>query len=188
MKALEKLREDPELGRLVEKYGELELEKSENPFERMVISIINQQLSTQSASAIKEKVFERFEMTPEKILKADEEELADCGLSRQKIDYIKSSAEKFIEDDLSSEKFSHMNDEEVIEELTEIHGVGDWTAKMFMIFVLGREDIFPVEDLGIRKAMEKVYGLKSRGEMREKAKDWRPFRSLTSLYLWKAVD
>lgn len=81
-----------------------------------------------------------------------------------------------------------MSDEEVIEELTDIHGVGEWTANMFLIFVLGREDVFPVGDLGIRKAMEELYGEMSRSEMREKAEDWRPYRSLASLYLWRVVD
>ena len=81
-----------------------------------------------------------------------------------------------------------MSDEEVIDELTDIHGVGDWTAKMYMIFVLAREDVFPVEDLGIRKALENLYGLESRSEMREKAEEWKPYRSLASRYLWKSVD
>lgn len=180
------LREDEKLRPLIEEHGELELEASENPFERLVVSIVNQQLSTQSAKAIKERLFENFEITPENILEASEEGLADVGLSKQKIEYVKSSANHFVDDDLSREKFSEMSDEEVIEELTEIHGVGEWTAKMFMISVLAREDVFPVEDLGIRRAMEEVYGLESRSEMTERAEDWRPYRSLASLYLWKS--
>ncbi|WP_414837257.1 DNA-3-methyladenine glycosylase family protein [Candidatus Nanosalina sp. VS9-1] len=188
MKPPEKLREDEKLRPLIEEHGELELEASENPFERMVTSIVNQQLSTQSAEAIRSRLFDNFEISPEALLDADKEELADVGLSRQKIDYIRSAARHFIEDDLSVEKFSNMSDEEVIDELTDIHGVGDWTAKMFMISVLAREDVFPVEDLGIRRAMEEVYGLESRGEMREKAEDWRPYRGLASRYLWRAVD
>jgi DNA-3-methyladenine glycosylase II len=179
---------DDRLEDLVEKFGEKELERAENPFERLVVSIINQQLSTQSAEAIRERLFERFEIEPEKILEADEEKLAEVGLSSQKIDYIQSAAEKFLEDDLSTEKFSEISDEEVMEELTSIHGIGDWTAKMFMIFVLGREDVFPAEDLGIRRAMEDLYGLESRNEMREKAENWRPKRSLASLYLWELRD
>jgi DNA-3-methyladenine glycosylase II len=179
---------DEELEEIVEEFGEKELEKSENPFERLVVSIINQQLSTQSAKAIKERVFENFDIEPEKILEAGEEELAETGLSRQKIEYIRSASKKFIEDDLSQEKFEEMSDEEVIEELTSIHGIGDWTAKMFLIFVLGREDVFPVEDLGIRRAMEELYDLESRSEMMEKAEEWSPKRSLASLYLWEFRD
>ena len=185
---MKQLKQDDKLGPLIEEHGELEIEASENPFERLVTSIVNQQLSTQSAEAIMGRLFDSFEITPEALLDADEEKLNDVGLSRQKIDYIRSAASHFIEDDLSTEKFSEMSDEEVIDELTDIHGVGDWTAKMYMIFVLGREDVFPVEDLGIRNAMEELYGLESRSEMRGKAEDWRPYRSLASRYLWKSVD
>lgn len=182
------LEEDPEMQRLVEEHGELELERSEEPFQRLVVSIIKQQLSTQSAEAIRERFFGKFEIKPEKIVEADEEEMAEVGLSGQKIEYLKAAAKKFIEDDLSPEKFSEMSDEEVVEELTAIHGVGNWTAKMFLIFVLGREDVFPVEDLGIRRAMEEIYGLESRTEMREKSREWSPERSLASLYLWRSRD
>lgn len=185
---MESLRNDPELSGLIEEHGELELEKSEEPFERLVVSIVNQQLSTESAAAIKERLFENFKIEPESIIDADEDKLNEIGLSRQKIDYIKSAAERFIEDDLDASTFEEMSDEEVVEELTEIHGVGEWTAHMFMIFVLGRQDIFPVGDLGIRKGMEQLYGDMSRSEMREKAEDWKPHRSLAALYLWRLVD
>lgn len=179
---------DPEMERLYQEHGEKKLEKTDEPFKRILVSIINQQLSTQSAEAIKNRFFDSFEITPEKILEADEDELNDVGLSRQKIEYMKSASERFIEDDLTPEKFAEMSDEEVMEEMTSIHGVGDWTAKMFLIFVLGREDVFPVEDLGIRRAMEQVYGIESRAEMREKAEEWKPMRSLASLYLWASRD
>ena len=182
------LKDDPELKKLVEKHGELEVKKSGEPFRRLIVSIINQQLSTESAEAIRERFFDRFEITPEKILEADPEEMNELGVSSQKIDYMKSSAEKFIQDGLSREKFSEMSDEEVIDKLTGIHGVGDWTAKMFLIFVLGRKDIFPVEDLGIRQAMEDIYGIESRKLMKEKSLDWKPERSLASLYLWEHSD
>ncbi|MFB6215365.1 MAG: DNA-3-methyladenine glycosylase [Candidatus Aenigmatarchaeota archaeon] len=185
---MDALRNDPAIAELIEKHGELELERSENPFERLVVSIVNQQLSTQSAAAIRERLFESFEIEPEVLLDADEEKLNDIGLSRQKIDYIKSAARHFLDDKLDMEKFESMSDEEIIEELTDIHGVGVWTAKMFMMFVLAREDVFPVEDLGIRKAMEKQFGIDSKKDMVEKAKEWQPYRSIASLYLWKLVD
>lgn len=179
---------DDGIEKLYEEHGERELEGSDRPFEDLLVSIINQQLSTQSAEAIRERFFENFERIPESILEADEDEMNDVGLSSQKIDYMKSAAERFIEDGLSAETFSEMSDEEVIDELTEIHGIGEWTAKMFLITVLGRKDVFPVEDLGIRKAMENIYGLESRDEMREKALEWKPYRSLASLYLWESLD
>ncbi len=168
--------------------GEPTLEPADDPYNRLVVSIINQQLSTQSAAAIKERVFDRFEITPRHMLDADPVELRDTGLSRQKIDYIKHAAERFIEDDLTREQFADMADEDVVEELTGIKGIGTWTAKMFLIFVLGREDVFPVEDLGIRQGMEALYGDMSRQEMVEKAEEWQPYRSIAALYLWKSVD
>lgn len=179
---------DEKIKELRDNYGEKSLEKSERPFEDLLVSIINQQLSTQSAEAIRERFFESFERRPEAILEAEEDEMNEIGLSGQKIDYMKSAAERFIEDDLSAESFSKMSDQEVIDELTEIHGIGDWTAKMFLITVLGREDVFPVEDLGIRKAMEDIYDIDSSSEMREKASEWSPKRSLASLYLWESLD
>lgn len=185
---MQPLEEDPKLSELIEHYGELELESGKNPFRRLVVSIVNQQLSTQSAEAIRERLFESFTVEPKTLLEADEEALNDIGLSRQKIEYIRSAAEHFIEDDLDRGRFKNMSDEEVVEELTDIRGIGDWTAKMFLIFVLGREDVFPVEDLGIRRAMEQLYGIEDRQEMEEKAEEWRPYRSLASLYLWRAVD
>lgn len=176
------------MAELIEKHGELGVEKAENPFQRLVVSIINQQLSTASAKAIKERVFERFEVTPKSMLAADKEELKETGLSRQKIEYIRSAAEQFIEDNLGPEKFEEMSNEEVIDEMTDIHGVGVWTAKMFMIFVLGREDVFATEDLGIREGMKQLYDVETREEMREKAEEWRPYRSLACLYIWEHYE
>lgn len=185
---MKELEQDSKLKPIIEEHGELELEHSEDPFRRLVISIINQQLSTESAASIKQKVFDNFEITPESLIDADERELSECGLSGQKIEYISSAAEQFLEDNLSSDSFADMTDKEVVEELTDIHGVGVWTAKMFLITVLAREDVFPVEDLGIRRAMEEVYGIEERSAMKEKAQDWKPYRSYASLYLWKSKD
>jgi len=182
------LRSDPHIGPLVEEHGEIELEPAENPFERLVVSIVNQQLSTQSAAAIRDRLFEQFTVEPQPLLDADEDALRAVGLSAQKVDYVRNVAERFLADDLSAAAFAAMSDEEVVEELTGIHGVGVWTAKMFLIFVLAREDVFPVEDLGIRRGMEALYGDLTRGEMREQAETWRPYRSYASRYVWRVVD
>lgn len=185
---MKELEQDSKLKPLIEKHGKIQLESSEKPFERLIVSIINQQLSTQSAASIKQKVFDNFEITPEKLINASEERLSDCGVSSQKINYIKSASERFMEDNLTRSKFSDMTDEEVIDELTEIHGIGVWTAKMFLINVLARKNVFPVEDLGIRRAMENLYQLDSRQEMTTKAEEWTPYKSYASLYLWKSRD
>lgn len=185
---MEPLRNDAKLAPLIDEYGELTVEPADNPYERLVVSILNQQLSTQSAAAIKERLFDRFDVTPEAMLAVDEDVLQDVGLSRQKITYIKNAAEQFQEDNLSQERFAEMSDDEVINELTDIRGIGTWTAKMFLMFVLGREDVFPVEDLGIRNGMQELYGIDDRSDMVEKAEEWRPYRSIASLYLWRAVE
>jgi DNA-3-methyladenine glycosylase II len=185
---MQELRADPILTEVIDAHEPLTLEPAEDPFERLVVSIVNQQLSTASANAIRGRLFDRFEIAPEPLLKADETELRDVGLSRQKIEYIQNTARTFTEDDLTRDSFTGMTNQEVIEELTTIRGVGVWTAKMFLMFSLGREDVFPVEDLGIRNGMTELYGDLSREEMVEAAEQWRPYRSITSLYLWRSYE
>lgn len=182
------LRNDPKLKPLIAEHGELTLEPAEKPYERLVVSIINQQLSTQSAAAIKERLFDQFAVTPDAMIAADNTTLRELGLSRQKIEYIKNAGEQFLADNLTPARFKEMSDEEVITELTDIRGIGVWTAKMFLMFVLAREDVFPVEDLGIRNAMTELYDLNERKPMREKAGEWKPYRSIASLYLWRAIE
>jgi DNA-3-methyladenine glycosylase II len=187
---MDPIRNDERLAELVAEHGELAVEPAEDEFERFVVSIVNQQLSTQSAAAIRERLFDRFEVTPAAMLAADEDALRDVGLSSQKVSYVRNVAEAFETDDLTRDGMAHLSDADVVARLTEIRGVGDWTGKMYLIFVLGREDVFPVEDLGIRKAMVELYGMDAddRSAMVERAEAWRPYRSLASRYLWRAVD
>ncbi|MFC6732922.1 MULTISPECIES: DNA-3-methyladenine glycosylase [unclassified Haladaptatus] len=181
------LRTDETLSRLIDEHGEIPLERAEDPFARLVTAIINQQLSVQSAAAIRGRLFDRYEITPDGIRAADEDGLRDVGLSGQKIRYVRSIADHF-DDGISHDYFAEMTDEEVIDDLTEITGVGVWTAKMFLMSVLAREDVFPVEDLGIRNGMAKLYALEAEPAMVEKAEDWRPYRSYASRYIWRAID
>ncbi|SFR59152.1 DNA-3-methyladenine glycosylase family protein [Halogeometricum limi] len=187
---MEPIRSDERLGPLVDEHGELSVEPADDEFERFVVSVVNQQLSTQSAAAIRDRLFDRFEVTPETVLAADEDALREVGLSSQKISYVRNIATAFLEDDLTRTGLEGYSDEEVLARLTEIRGVGDWTAKMYLMFVLGREDVFPVEDLGIRKGMAKLYGIDEddRAAMVERAEAWRPYRSVAARYLWRAVD
>ena len=186
---MEPLRADPKLAPLVEEHGEIDLEPHPDPFRRLVVSIVNQQLSTASAAAIRERVFDRFEVTPAALLSADEDSLRETGLSASKVEYVKNVAEAFEERPLTREYFDGVPDEDVVSELTEIRGVGVWTAKMYLLFCLAREDVFPVEDLGIRRGMQLLYGEDlSRPEMVETAEAWRPYRSYASRYLWRAYE
>ncbi|MFC4406085.1 DNA-3-methyladenine glycosylase family protein [Haloarchaeobius iranensis] len=187
--AFEQLRTDRELGPVVEEHGALELEPAEDPFERLVRSIVSQQVSTSAATAIRERLYDAVDVEPAAVLAADEATLRDAGLSGQKVGYVRNVAEAFEAHGYTREHFARMDDEEVVAELTDIKGIGVWTAKMQLMFSLARPDVFPVEDLGIRNGMSALYGDDlTRGEMVETAERWRPYRSYASLYLWRTVD
>lgn len=187
---MDPIRADPELGPLVETHGELAVGTADDAFERLVVAIVNQQLSVESAAAIRERLFESVDVTPEGILAAEEATLRDAGLSAAKAEYVRNAAAAFRERELTPAGLAEATDEEAIAALTGIRGVGAWTAKMYLIFVLGRPDVFPVEDLGVRAAMAQLYGFDTddRAGMCEHAERWRPYRSHAARYLWRAVD
>jgi len=182
------LRADPYVGPLVEEYGELTVDPAEDFFARFVTSILRQQVSMASAAATRERLFEAVEVTPAGILAADEATLREASLSRQKTRYVRNVAQAF-EDGLSKAHLAGMDDDAVRAELTAITGVGEWTANMQLLFSLGREDVFPVGDLGVRKGFSNVVGDGySRAEMAEYARRWAPYRSYATLYLWRAEE
>jgi DNA-3-methyladenine glycosylase II len=183
------LREDPDLGPLVDEHGELAVEPHDDPFERLVVSIVRQQVSMDAAAAIRERLFDAVEPTPEAFAAADPEVLRDAGLSASKVEYVRNVAEAFTERGYGHDYFRELSDEAVHDELTSIAGVGPWTADMFLMFALGREDVFPVGDLGIRKGMQSLFGEDTtRAEMRDVAERWQPYRSYASLYVWRAYE
>ncbi|WP_049971916.1 DNA-3-methyladenine glycosylase family protein [Haladaptatus cibarius] len=190
--ALSTLRTDPVMAALLDKHDP-HTERSWSEFERLCISIINQQLSTASAKAVKKRVFDVLdhEVTPETVLAASEEKLRDAGLSRTKVEYIKNSARAFQRDDYTKSGLADCSDEEVVSRLTEIKGVGDWTARMYLLFVLEREDVLPLGDLAVRRGIEQLYGdgeEMTRAEMRDIAEAWRPYRSLATRYIWAEYE
>ncbi|MFC7165503.1 DNA-3-methyladenine glycosylase family protein [Halospeciosus flavus] len=188
--AYEFLRDDDLLGPVVAEHGPLTIEPADDFFERFVTSITNQQVSMAAAASIRESLFDAVEVTPEGILAADDETLREAGLSSQKTRYVNNVAEAFVERGYSKEYFEGMDDDTVRAELTSITGVGEWTADVQLVFSLGREDVFPVGDLGIRKGMYVVLGDDdyTRGELREAAERWSPYRSYASRYLWRVED
>ena len=179
---------DPVLAPLIEEHGHLEAEIADDPFRRLVLAIVNQQLSTASAAAIRGRLIERFALTPGALLAAETDALTAVGLSRRKAEYVQEIAAAFREDGLSRAAFDAMTDDEVIERLVRIRGVGAWTAKIFLMFALGRPDVFPVEDLGIRRGMTNLFGELSTAEMLDVAERWRPERTRACLYVWRAAD
>jgi len=183
------LAEDDALAELVAEHGPLALEPADDIFERLVVSIVRQQVSIDAADAIERRLFETFEVTPSEMLAADTDRLQEVGLSAAKTEYVQAVARAFEEQGYDRAFFERDSSEAVIEELTTIHGVGTWTAKMFCLFCLGRPDVFPVEDLGVRKGMHAVVDPDlSRPEMYERAEQWRPYRSYAAQYLWRAYE
>ena len=190
--AHEVLRNDPVMADLLDRhdpYSEAEWEE----FERLAISIINQQLSTASAAAVKERVFDVLdgEVTPGRVLEADEAALRDAGLSSAKVEYLQNAAVAFEENDFTKEGMAHLSDEEVVDRLIDIRGVGEWTARMYLMFVLEREDVLPLGDLAVRNAIEELYGDgegMTRGDMREVAEAWRPYRSVATRFIWAEYE
>ncbi|NLV10368.1 DNA-3-methyladenine glycosylase 2 family protein [Halomicrobium mukohataei] len=185
----DRLREDPDLGPLVETHGELTISPAEDFFARILTSIVRQQVSMASAAATRERLFDAVAVTPSGVLAADDETLRDAGLSRQKTRYVNNVARAFEERGLSRAYFEDVDDDAVVDELTSITGVGEWTANMQLIFSLGREDVFPVGDLGVRKGMASLVDPElTRAEMSAYAERWAPYRSYASLYLWRVEE
>ena len=183
------LADDDLLGPVVTEQGALALDPASDLFERLVVSILRQQLSVASAAATRERLFETVTVTPQGVLAADPEQLREAGLSRQKTRYVRAAAEAFREEAYSEAALSDCSNETIRDRLTEITGVGPWTANMQLLFTFGRPDVFPVGDLGVRKGVERlVDGEPSREAMREAATRWAPFRSYASLYLWALTD
>jgi len=181
------LREDGDIGPLVDTHGELTFDPADDLFARLVVSICRQQVSMASAAATRDRLFDAVEVTPAGI--RDDDLLRDAGLSRQKTRYVNEAAEAFTEQGYSIESLSELDDDAIREHLTTITGVGTWTADMQLLFSFGRPDVFPVGDLGIRKGFENVVGeAYSRAEMTEYAQQWAPYRSYASLYLWRAEE
>ena len=190
---LDHLREDPVMADLIDRHGPIDTTPADDEFERLVTSIINQQLSTASAAAVRGRVFDLFDgdITPDAMLAADEDALRDAGLSRTKVEYIKNAAEAFLERDLTRDGLADHTDDEVVEELTRIKGIGEWTAQMYLMFVLGRDDVLPLGDLGIRNGIRQIYADGeeiTRDEMRELAERWRPYRSHAMRYIWREYE
>lgn len=160
----------------------------------LVRTIVGQQLSVSAARAIYSRLLARFDgrpPTPAEILREDPEQLrAAAGLSRAKVSFLRSLAEHVISGELELERLDSLADEEVIVELEAVKGLGTWSAHMFLIFHLEREDVLPVGDLGIRRAIERAYGLDALPDaamIEHIAQPWRPYRTLACRYLWRSL-
>jgi DNA-3-methyladenine glycosylase II len=190
-------KQDPVLKKIIKQIGPCQLKPRKEYFFILCDSIISQQLSVKVSNVL----LERFRIlcaktgkhpTPKEVLGADVEALRKCGLSYQKIAYLKDLAKHFHEKKVVPQKFHKLSDEEIITELVAVKGIGRWTAEMFLIFSLCRLDVWPVDDLGIKKAVQKNYKLKAMPTAKEllkfeQKKSWRPYRSVVSWYLWRTL-
>lgn len=190
---------DATLGALIEHYGTLSSQREGRPdhdehYGTLVRSIVNQQLSVAAARTIYGRILDRFggrPPTPEQILADDPEDLRSVGLSRPKIGYLRSLAEHVLSGELELRRLDELPDERVIEELVAVKGLGEWTAHMFLMFHLERPDVLAVGDLGVRRAVERAYGLDSlpgRETMERLGERWRPHRTLACRYLWRSLE
>jgi len=196
---------DKKLAALIEQAGEftLRLEKNRSPFASLVESIIYQQLHGKAAATIHGRVIEYFGGDPEPavLLEVPEEILRGCGVSANKIRALRDLAEKTLSGVVpTAAAIRKMEDGEIVKRLTEVRGIGPWTVEMLLIFRLGRPDVFPVADYGVRKGFLLSFGKLKKGEaieasmlpgpeeMQKRAKKWQPYRSVASWYLWRACD
>jgi DNA-3-methyladenine glycosylase II len=190
---------DATLGGLIEQYGTLPPEREGRPahddhYGTLLRSIVNQQLSVAAARTIYGRILDRFgghPPTPEQILADDPEEMRSVGLSRPKIGYLRSLAEHVLAGELELHRLDELPDEEVIAELIAVKGLGEWTAHMFLMFHLERPDVLAVGDLGVRRAIERAYGMESlpdRETMERLGERWRPHRTLACRYLWRSLE
>ena len=184
---------DPVLASIIERVGPYAMQYHEPTFRALVRSIVFQQLHGKAARAIFDRLQEKAggEVTPDAILKLRPSQMRSLGLSRQKLTYIRDLARKTRDGVVEFERFPEMSDEEVIAELTQVKGIGEWTAHMFLMFALRRPNILPTGDYGVRSAMRKAYGMKVMPKprtMERIAKSWRPYCSVASWYMWRSLD
>jgi DNA-3-methyladenine glycosylase II len=199
-KAVATLRDgDPVMARLIGEHhalvkADLKDEPSRDAYGALLRSIVGQQLSTKAAATIYGRMLELFgghAPTPRQLLEVDPDKIRAAGLSRPKISYLRDLALHIEEGRLDLEHLPELSDEEVSAQLTDIKGLGQWTADMFLMFHLRRPDILPVGDQGIRRAVQVEYRLRKLPDpkrLEKIARPWRPYRTLACLYLWSSLD
>ena len=192
-KAVTFLKQDPKLAEIIERVGSYQIKKRNNHFATFVESIISQQLASGAAEAI----FRRFKKLysnfpkPIQILKTKDSKLRSVGLSKMKIEYLKDLARKIEDGHLKIKSLSKMHDNKIIAELTQVKGIGVWTAQMFLIFSCGRFDVLPTGDLGLRKGVQMAFSLPelpTPKQVEEIGIRWKPYRSIATWYLWKSLQ
>jgi DNA-3-methyladenine glycosylase II len=185
---------DPVLRAVIDRVGAFEPSHEPGLWWSLVDAIISQQLSVKAAATIAGRVAvlgSNGRPTQQEILDLPDETLRACGLSRAKTVYVKDLAAKWLDDTLEPHRLESMSDDEVVEHLVRVKGIGRWTAEMFLIFTLRRPDVLPVDDLGLREAVLRAYSLAERpgrAELEKIGEPWRPYRSAATLFLWRSLS
>jgi len=196
-KHLEHLKKDKRLKKVIEKHGVLSTGKEKDLYFSLLRAIAGQQLSVKAAETIWERFLKLFKSgypDPKAVLKMDVEKMRGAGLSYQKAGYLKNIAQFAVEKGLDFDHLNEKEDDDLIEYLVQIKGVGKWTVEMLLMFSLGRKDVFPKDDLGIQNGMRSLYGFEVETKkelhatMDKIAEKWRPYRSLACLYIWRHKD
>ena len=190
------LSKDEKLKKLIKSHGTFTLNKQKHLYLYLCYSIMSQQLSSKVATVLKRRFLDLYgtEPSPQQIVDTPFEKLRGIGLSNAKVSYVQNVARFEIEKGMDHKKLSKMGNEEVIEYLTEIKGVGRWTVEMLLMFALCREDLFAIDDLGLQQAVIGLYDLKHRKKKIMNAKilkiseQWSPYRTYACLYLWRWKD
>jgi DNA-3-methyladenine glycosylase II len=180
---------DDNLRKIIKKSGNEHLTKSKDPFITLFNSILGQQISVSAATSIKKNITSKVKITAKDIDRIPEEILKNCGLSRMKISYLKDLSSKIINKEISFKGLDKLDDNELIKYLTNVKGIGNWTAEMFMIFHMGRPNILPIKDIGIINSLVKMYGEDKKNINFEKYYLlWSPWNTVASWYLWRNID
>jgi DNA-3-methyladenine glycosylase II len=181
---------DPQLGELIKRQRPVIHHPRTDYFVSLTRSIVGQQVSVAAALSMFNRLNDVSGLKPARVALMTDEELRSCGLSRQKAGYIKDLAQHFVNQPGIYSHFENQSDEQIIKELTEVKGIGEWTAQMFLMFTLSRPDVFAPDDIGLQRAMKQLYGwetVPARQELLKLTEKWKPYRTIASWHLWESL-
>ncbi|MFQ5715598.1 MAG: DNA-3-methyladenine glycosylase family protein [Nitrospinales bacterium] len=187
-------RRDPVIAGIIRDYGPFRLKSNKNYFVVLCKAIVSQQISTRAAETIFRRflhIFDGKPPTPQRIFAVPESSLTNAGLSRQKAAYIKDLSRRFLDKTIRPHRLPYLSNEDAILQLTAVHGIGRWTAEMFLIFSLNRLDVLPLGDQGFQTAVKKIYNMKrapSAKTMKALGEKWHPYETIATWYAWRTLD
>jgi DNA-3-methyladenine glycosylase II len=183
-------RKDPVMAKIMRQHPKVFMMRRGEAFMTLARAICGQQISVKAAQSVWNRVVLCLEerITPEAVIAKDRKKLRACGLSDRKTEYIADLAQHFADGKIHEHRWPEMDDEAIIAELIDVRGIGRWTAEMFLMFNLLRPDVFPLDDLGLQKALRLSYRKKSLKSMKALGETWRPWRSVATWYLWRSLD